>query len=303
MADKRVRESWEKYGPRGREVVAFVELMDSMSHDQWIVVGETAERREFDEYVDARQECMKIGIPVVDETILSSLGDDYRPQYDKDTVSIYMRGQISGAKSVAPLVVGIADRLPVWAVEVLLRPFVKAGVDLSAVLPDGMDISHPLPRDDDDDSSGDGRAMAVEQRWEKYGPRGRQVEVFVGLMDSMSHDQWVVVGKTPENRDSDEFAWALEQCLETGISATTERMLIALGDCYQPQYDDEAVGWYTRRGVRGAKSIAPYIVGIADRLPAWAVEVLLRPFVKAGVDLSAVLPEGMDISSPLPDEA
>ncbi|WP_147385448.1 hypothetical protein [Propionibacterium ruminifibrarum] len=119
----------------------------------------------------------------------------------------------------------------------------------------------------------------------------------------MSHDQWVVVGETKDDLDFDEYAWALEQCLETGISATTERMLVALGDCYQPQYDDESVGRYTREGVCYAKSIAPYIVGIADRLPVWAVEVLLRPFVKAGVDLSSVLPEGMDISRPLPDEA
>ncbi|WP_182858710.1 hypothetical protein [Propionibacterium ruminifibrarum] len=47
---------------------------------------------------------------------------------------------------------GIADRLPAWAVEVILRPFVKAGVDLSPVLPEGMDISRPLPHVGDDDS-------------------------------------------------------------------------------------------------------------------------------------------------------
>ena len=48
--------------------------------------------------------------------------------------------------------------------------------------------------------------------------------------------------------------------------------------------------------------MAVYIVGIADRLPAWSVEVILRPFVRAGVDLSSVLPAGMDVGHPLPHE-
>jgi len=86
---------------------------------------------------------------------LSSLADRYRPQHDKGAVDRYTRGGIREEKGDAIYTVGIADRLPVWAVEVFLRPFVKAGVDLSAVLPEGMDISHPLPHDDDDDSPGD----------------------------------------------------------------------------------------------------------------------------------------------------
>ena len=156
MTGKRVREPWEKYGPRGRQVEVLVELMDSMSHDQWIAVGETVKNHDHNEYIKALQECDKVSISATVEKALSSLGDRYRPQYDKETVGRYTRGGVRGAKSIAPLVVGIADRLPAWAVEVLLRPFVKAGVDLSAVLPEGMDISCPLPRDDDDDSSGDG---------------------------------------------------------------------------------------------------------------------------------------------------
>lgn len=143
----------------------------------------------------------------------------------------------------------------------------------------------------------------AREPWEKYGRRGRQVEAFIGLMDSMSHDQWIVVGETVKNHDHDEYIKALQECDKVSISATTERALSSLGDRYRPQYDDEAVGRYTRGGVRGAKSIAPLVVGIADRLPVWAVEVLLRPFVKAGVDLSAVPPESMDISRPLPHEA
>lgn len=140
----------------------------------------------------------------------------------------------------------------------------------------------------------------VRESWEKYGRRGREVEAFVGLMDSMSHDQWVTVGETEKNNVFDEYMGALQECKKISISATVVKALSSLGDRYRPQYDDEAVGRYTRGGVRDAKSIAPYIVGIADRLPAWAVEVILRPFVKAGVDLSPVLPEGMDISRPLP---
>ncbi|MBE6476783.1 MAG: hypothetical protein E7Z97_01745 [Propionibacteriaceae bacterium] len=143
----------------------------------------------------------------------------------------------------------------------------------------------------------------VRESWEKYGRRGREVEAFVELMGSMSHDQWIVVGETVKNHGHDEYIKALQECDKVSISATVEKALSSLGDRFRPQYDKEAVGRYTRGGVRGAKSIAPYIVGIADRLPAWAVEVLLRPFVKAGVDLSSVLPEGMDISRPLPDEA
>ncbi len=125
-----------------------------MSHDQWVVVGETRENRDFHEYDEALKECDKVSISATVEKALSSLGDRYRPQYDKETVDRYTRGGVRNAKSIAPHIVGIADRLPVWAVEVLLRPFVKAGVDLSSVLPEGMDISRPLPRDDDDDSSG-----------------------------------------------------------------------------------------------------------------------------------------------------
>ena len=87
---------------------------------------------------------------------MSSLGDRYRPRYDKEAVDLYTRGGVREAKGVAIYIVGIADRLPAWAVEVFLRPFVRAGVDLSSVLPEGMDISHPLPHDDDDGSSGDG---------------------------------------------------------------------------------------------------------------------------------------------------
>lgn len=147
MTEKRVRESWEKYGRRGREVEAFVELMDAMSHDQWVTVGETEENNVFDEYMEALRECQSVSVSATVKKALSSLGDRYRPQYDKATVSRYTRGGVRNAKSVAPLVVGIADRLPAWAVEVLLRPFVKAGVDLSAVLPEGMDISRPLPHE------------------------------------------------------------------------------------------------------------------------------------------------------------
>ncbi|WP_314905924.1 hypothetical protein [Propionibacterium acidifaciens] len=154
MTGKRVREPWEKYGPRGREVEAFVGLMDSMSHDQWVTVGETRENNDFGEYNEALLECRKVSISATVKKALSSLGDRYRPRYDKEVVDLYTRGGVRGAKSVAPPVVGIADRLPAWAVEVILRPFVRAGVDLSSVLPEGMDISHPLPHGDDDDSPG-----------------------------------------------------------------------------------------------------------------------------------------------------
>ncbi|MBE6476786.1 MAG: hypothetical protein E7Z97_01760 [Propionibacteriaceae bacterium] len=155
MTGKRVREPWEKYGPRGREVEAFIELMDSMSHDQWVVVGETRKNDDFDEHMGALREWDKISMSATVEKALSSLGDRYIPKYNDETVGRYTRGGALSAKSIAPHIVGIADRLPAWAVEVLLRPFVKAGVDLSSVLPEGMDISHPLPRDDDDDSPGD----------------------------------------------------------------------------------------------------------------------------------------------------
>ena len=155
MAGKRARESWEKYGRRGREVEAFIGLMDAMSHDQWVTVGETEKNNVFDEYMAALQECKKISISATVVKALSSLGDRYQPQYDDEIVGRYTRGGVRNAKSIAPHIVGIADRLPAWAVEVLLRPFVKAGVDLSPVLPEGMDISHPLPHDDDDDSPGD----------------------------------------------------------------------------------------------------------------------------------------------------
>ncbi|RLP06012.1 hypothetical protein [Propionibacterium australiense] len=143
----------------------------------------------------------------------------------------------------------------------------------------------------------------VREPWEKYGRRGREVEAFVELMDSMSHDQWVVVGETRENRDLHEYGEALKEWHKISMSATVEKALSSLGDRHVPKYDDETVDRYTRGGALSAKSIAPYSVGIADRLPAWAVEVLLRPFVKAGVDLSPVLPEGMDMSRPLPHEA
>ena len=156
MAGKRVRESWEKYGSRGREVETFVGLMDTMSHDQWIVVGETEENHDFHEYDEALQESLKISISATAEKALSSLGDRYRPRYDDEAVGRYTRGGVRDAKSIAPYIVSIVDRLPAWAAEVILRPFVRAGVDLSSVLPEGMDISHPLPHDDDDGSSGDG---------------------------------------------------------------------------------------------------------------------------------------------------
>ena len=143
----------------------------------------------------------------------------------------------------------------------------------------------------------------VRESWEKYGRRGREVEAFVGLMDSMSHDQWVVVGEVEKNNDLAKSIKALQECKKISISATVNKALSSLGDRYRPRYDKEAVDLYTRGGVREAKGVAIYIVGIADRLPAWAVEVFLRPFVRAGVDLSSVLPEGMDISHPLPHEA
>ena len=155
VASKRVRESWEKYGPRGREVETLVELMDSMSHDQWVVVGEVEKNNDRDKSIKALRECRKISISATVKKALSSLDDRYRPQYDDEAVDRYTRGGVRDAKSIAPLVVGIADRLPAWAVEVLLRPFVRAGADLSSVLPAGMDVSHPLPHDDDG-SSGDG---------------------------------------------------------------------------------------------------------------------------------------------------
>ena len=143
----------------------------------------------------------------------------------------------------------------------------------------------------------------VREPWEKYGSRGREVEAFVDLMDSMSHDQWIVVGETYESSDSAEYYDAHKKWREVSVSVTVGRALTSLGDRYRPQYDKSAVNRYTRGGIREAKGVAIYIVGIADQLPVWAVEVLLRPFVKAGVDLSSVLPEGMDISRPLPDEA
>ncbi|WP_147436621.1 hypothetical protein [Propionibacterium australiense] len=155
MTGKRVRESWEKYGRRGREVEALVELMDAMSHDQWVAVGEAEKNNDLDKSIKALQECKKISMSATVKKALSSLGDRYRPRYDKETVGRYTRGGIRDVKSIAPLIVGIADRLPAWAVEVLLRPFTKAGVDLSPVLPEGMDISHPLPHGDDGDSPGD----------------------------------------------------------------------------------------------------------------------------------------------------
>ena len=119
MAGKRVRESWEKYGPRGRHVEALVELMDSMSHDQWVAFGEAEKNNDLDKSVKALRECQKIRVSATVKKALSSLGDRYRPQYDKEAVDRYTRGGVRDAKSIAPLVVGIADRLPAWAVEVL----------------------------------------------------------------------------------------------------------------------------------------------------------------------------------------
>ena len=72
MAGKRVREQWEKYGRRGRQVEAFIGLMDSMSHDQWVVVGETRENRDFHEYDEALKECDKVSISATVEKALSS---------------------------------------------------------------------------------------------------------------------------------------------------------------------------------------------------------------------------------------
>ena len=92
MAGKRVRESWEKYGRRGREVEAFIGLMDSMSHDQWVTVGETGENHDHGEYNEALLECKEISISATVVKALSSLGDRYRPQYDKETVDLYTRG-------------------------------------------------------------------------------------------------------------------------------------------------------------------------------------------------------------------
>ena len=155
MAGKRVRESWEKYGSRGREVETFLSLMDSMSHDQWVVVGETYENSDDNEYYSAHKEWREVSVSAAVKKALSSLGDRYRPRYDKEAVDLYTRGGVREAKGVAIYIVGIADRLPAWAVEVFLRPFVRAGVDLSSVLPEGMDISHPLPHGDDDDDPSD----------------------------------------------------------------------------------------------------------------------------------------------------
>ena len=149
MAGKRVRESWEKYGPRGRQVESFVGLMDSMSHEQWVVVGETEKNHDFDEYGEALDEWRKVSVSAAVSRALSSLGTYYQPNYDRGAVERYTRGGIRDAVSVAPDIIGIADRLPTWAVEVLLRSFVRAGVDLSSVLPEGMDVSHPLPHNDD----------------------------------------------------------------------------------------------------------------------------------------------------------
>ncbi|WP_314905929.1 hypothetical protein [Propionibacterium acidifaciens] len=60
MAEKRVRESWEKYGPRGREVETFIELMDSMSRDQWVIVGENERGHDRREYRVALDEWHKV---------------------------------------------------------------------------------------------------------------------------------------------------------------------------------------------------------------------------------------------------
>ena len=142
----------------------------------------------------------------------------------------------------------------------------------------------------------------VREPWEKYGPRGRQVEVFLSLMDSLSQEQWVTVGETRKNFDFEEYNDADAEWDKVSVSATVNRALSSAGDRYMPKYDDENVDRYTRGGIRGAKLVAPFIVGIADRLPAWAVEVYLRPFVQAGVDFSSVLPEGMDVSHPIPHD-
>ena len=134
----------------------------------------------------------------------------------------------------------------------------------------------------------------------KYGPRGRQVEAFVGLMDGMSHDQWMIVGEGKRNNNYGEYGEALAEWHRVGVSATVDKALSSLGGRYQPNYDSAAAKRSVRAGINNVVGVAPYIVGIADRLPVWVVEVFLRPFVRAGVDLSSVLPEGMDVSRPLP---
>ena len=155
---KRVREPWEKYGPRGRQVEEFVTLLDGVSQDQWVLVGKVQRSHNRDEYMQAHKEWSKVRLSATVDKALSSLCDRYRPGYDKSNVGLYTRGGIRDAKSVALFIVGIADRLPAWAVEVLLRSFVQAGVDFSSVLPEGMDVSHPIPHDEPsggDESSAD----------------------------------------------------------------------------------------------------------------------------------------------------
>ena len=67
MAGGRVRESWEKYGRRGREVEVFVGLMDSMSHDQWVVVGEVEKNNDLAMAVMKRNRIFR-GFPVLFRT-------------------------------------------------------------------------------------------------------------------------------------------------------------------------------------------------------------------------------------------
>lgn len=147
---KKEREPWEKYGPRGKQMLAFLKLMDTLTHDQWATVGKITDDSDIDEQLAANEEWGKVRVSAAMNSAISSAARRYRPQYDQEKVGLYIRSGIRNAKTCAVNIIALADRITPWAVEVYLRPFVRAGLDLSSVLPEGMDISHPIPHDQPD---------------------------------------------------------------------------------------------------------------------------------------------------------